>query len=159
MKRLSNILNSSLIMSWFLPIVVSLVLIFDQITKQLIVTKLNEFESIELIPNIFYFTYIQNTGIAFGLFKGSSWPLLIVILLGVGVLFYLAYKIRREPLLFQLGISFVLGGALGNLVDRFYRGAVVDFLDFKIWPVFNIADSFITIGVTILVFAILRQKR
>ncbi len=156
-------MNSSLIsqasLSWFLPVVVTFVYIVDQVSKYFIVLHMDELQSIEIIPNLFNFTFIYNTGIAFGLFRGGSWILVGVILIGISMLIYLAYKIRNEPLIFQLGISFIIGGAFGNLTDRFFRGAVVDFIDFRVWPVFNLADSFITVGVIILSFALLKQKK
>lgn len=120
---------------------------------------LRDTESLPVISNIFHLTLVRNTGIAFGFFHGGSKWLLAAIFLGILVLFYLTFQMRNELLMFRLSFGFVLGGALGNVIDRMTQGAVIDFLDFRIWPVFNLADSFITVGVSILVLLILKGKR
>ena len=141
--------------SWFLPLVSLFVVLADQTSKLYLLARLNDYQSIPVIPNIFHLTLVRNTGIAFGLFHGGSPVLLAAILLGIFILAYLSFKMRRESVLFRLSFGFILGGAIGNLIDRLVRGAVVDFLDFRIWPVFNVADSFITIGVGLLMINIL----
>lgn len=118
-----------------------------------------DYQSIPVIANVFHLTLIHNTGIAFGLFHGGSKFLLGAILIGVVILFYLAYKMRNESMVFRLSLGFILGGAIGNLIDRLTQRAVIDFLDFRIWPVFNLADSFITVGVFILIISILKGHR
>ncbi len=144
---------------WFLPLIVLFVVLLDQASKSLISYYLNNFQSIPVIPDIFHLTLIHNTGIAFGMFHGGSKLLLTVIIIGVSFLFYLAYKMRNETPIFKLGLGFVLGGAVGNLIDRLTCGSVIDFLDFRIWPVFNLADSFITIGVGILILTVLLGRK
>ena len=143
------------ISSWFLPLVVLLVICLDQASKAIMMYYLRDFESIPVIPNIFYLTLVHNTGIAFGLFHGGSKILLAAIFIGILILFFLTFKMRNESFTFRLCFGFILGGAIGNLIDRLTQGAVIDFLDFRVWPVFNLADSFITIEVFVLILIFL----
>ena len=145
--------------SWFLPLIALFVICIDQASKSLMLYNLKDLESIPMIPNVFHLTLVHNTGIAFGLFNGGSRGLLAAICIGIGILFFLAFKMRNEPLVFRLSLGFILGGAIGNLIDRMTQGAVIDFLDFRVWPVFNMADSFITVGVFILILTIIRKNR
>lgn len=149
---------SFLTRQWLLPFVVVLVVLLDQISKWIVILSLLENQSIAMIPGFFHLTLIHNKGIAFGLFHEGAWLLLAAIFLGILVLIFLAYKTRQESFLFRMSFAFVLGGAIGNLIDRLARGAVVDFLDFRIWPVFNLADSFITVGVFILIVTLLKGR-
>jgi len=150
--------KNSFFRKYFLFFIVFIVIGLDQATKAVLSHYLSDFQSITVIPNVFYLTLVHNTGIAFGLFKEGSWLLLIAIFIGIIILIYLASQSKRRTFLSQLSFGFVLGGAFGNLTDRLLKGAVTDFLDFRIWPVFNLADSFITIGVCLLVISILKQK-
>ncbi len=99
----------------------------------------------------FYFknvNFVKNTGITFGLFKGNN---LLFIFINLIIIAVILYYYRKEKKL-QFGLDFVLAGALGNLFDRLVHGYVIDFIDLKIWPVFNLADSFIVIGVGICIY-------
>ncbi len=107
-----------------------------------------------MIRNIFHLTLVHNTGIAFGLFKNQGIFFLGFSLIAICVFSWLLYKQARAQALTRvsrLGFSLIIGGALGNFVDRLQFGYVVDFIDFRIWPVFNVADSAITIGAFILI--------
>ena len=116
-----------------------LIIVLDQITKF-------------LLTNVSFgiFNYTTNTGAAFSLFQEYTNFLIIVSIL---VIVLILYYYKKYPK-YWLGLSFVLGGTLGNLIDRIFLGYVRDFIDFKVWPVFNIADSFNVIGVLILVYLI-----
>jgi len=111
-----------------------------------------EGESIAVLPPLFYLTFIRNPGAAFGMLAGQTLFLIMVALLLLVAAVVLYNRIVKSPPFFQAGAGLVLGGAMGNLIDRLYSGAVTDFLDFKIWPVFNFADAGIVIGVGILIF-------
>jgi signal peptidase II len=139
------------------------VLAIDQIAKALIVWKLPEGESVAVIPGFMDFTHVRNAGVAFGILNNSDsflashkWAvttaLAAMALLGIGL--YARY-IRREEWLARIGLSLILGGAIGNLVDRVHFHNVVDFVDvyFRGWHfwAFNVADASITIG-AVLVF-------
>jgi len=107
----------------------------------------------------FYLTFVQNTGTAFGLFQGNNKALLILALLILAALLYGARGLsERGGFWGALGVALVLGGAVGNVMDRIHYGQVIDFLDFRLWPIFNIADSAITVGtISIMVGLLLRD--
>ena len=126
------------------------VLLLDQITKHLIINYLSFSDSIEVFPFL-HIVSLRNAGAAFGSFKGFGSGFFIVISLAA-ILFVINLLIKRMYNAF--GLSLVLGGAIGNLIDRIRYGNVVDFIDFNIgsfhWPAFNVADSALTIGITIM---------
>ncbi len=112
-----------------------------------------------IYPGIFHLTLVKNTGVAFGLFKGYSIPVTLATLAMIVALFWsLIRRSEARGFLFCMSLGFILGGAAGNLIDRFRFGGVVDFLDFRIWPVFNAADSCITIGAVLLAWQIVRYN-
>ena len=124
-----------------------IVIFIDQITKFLITSNFQLHQSIAIIKNIFYFTFIQNTGAGFGILKNQQWILIWISIFIFGIILYNLDKIKENQRLLQVLVGFILGGTIGNLIDRIFFGYVIDFLDFRIWPIFNFADSFITIGV------------
>jgi signal peptidase II len=131
-----------------------LVVFFDRISKLFFINLLSPGESIPVLRNIFHWTLVHNTGIAFGLFKNQGIFFLGVSLFAIVVFGWLLYHQSREQVLLpssRLAFSLIIGGALGNFIDRLQFGFVIDFIDFRIWPVFNIADSAITIGAFILI--------
>jgi len=136
------------------------IVMLDQLTKFLITSRLSFAESIPVIKNFFHFTLIKNFGIGFGLANtpAARWILVITtIVIILGILYYYK-KIPQKPLPI-ISTSLILGGAIGNLIDRILFGFVIDFLDFQFWPAFNIADSAITIGVIGLIIYFWREKK
>ena len=137
-----------------------LTLAADQLTKYLVVMSLSPGQSLPLIPSVLHLTYVQNTGAAFGLLKGRH-------LLFIGISLIVILWIARELLTHAAGLTstarrayaLILGGAAGNLIDRIRVGSVIDFVDLRVWPVFNLGDSAITIGVTLLVWQSMRRHR
>ncbi|MGJ5633394.1 signal peptidase II [Nostoc edaphicum] len=131
----------------------------DQITKYWVVQTFSLGQTLPLLPGIFHFTYVTNTGAAFSLLSGKvEW--LRWLSLGVSlVLIALALFGPTLNLWDQLGYGLILGGAMGNGIDRFVLGYVVDFLDFRLinFAVFNVADSFISIGIVCLLIASLQK--
>lgn len=111
-----------------------------------------------LLPPVLFLTYVQNTGAAFGLFKGQQWLFLLVSLVVIGWLVreFLVHP-DREPLT-RWAEALILGGTVGNLMDRLRFGYVVDFLDLRVWPVFNVGDSAITIGVALLLVRAIKRR-
>jgi len=141
---------------FWIAAVVSLFL--DQLTKLLIVQNFKLGDTLPLWSGIFHFTYVRNTGAAFSLFsQGGSWLrwLSLAVSLGLIALAWFGPALNRFE---QLGYGFILGGALGNGIDRFAAGYVVDFLDFRLikFPVFNLADVFINVGIACLLIASFR---
>jgi signal peptidase II len=142
-------------------IVVLAVFLLDRWTKSLITTHFFPGESAIVVPHLLWWTYVQNTHGAFGMFGSQPW---LLIGLAVVVLALFAYAFRdavRQSKLVRVAFGAIVGGAIGNIVDRLQHQYVVDFVDFKtIWPnVFNVADSCITVGVIVLILASLRVER
>lgn len=134
-------------------VTVFVVVVFDRAAKLFFQHLLSLGESIALIPNIFHFTLVHNTGIAFGLFKNQGVLFIIVPVIVIVLIVYNLYLCRDDMEISRLNIlafALILAGAIGNLVDRVVYGHVIDFIDLRIWPVFNIADSAITVGTMIL---------
>jgi len=143
-------------------ILISIILIIvslDQITKAYVTERFCYGESFPVLYNIFHITYVTNTGTAFSMFSGYSGLLLIFsICAALGIAVYLFFDKFKKTSGEAIPLSFILGGAVGNLTDRIFRGAVVDFLDLRVLPIFNIADSFITIGMTIIIVEIIIRE-
>ena len=128
-----------------------IVAVLDQLSKVLIRKNLQLNESIPIIKNIFHLTYLTNTGSAFGLFKNLNPFFTIFSVIVVIAIFYIITKVKKNQKLMQFAFGLLLGGTFGNLTDRLIYGAVTDFIDFRIWPVFNAADSAVTISIIIFI--------
>ncbi len=133
------------------------IVFLDQITKFLIKQNLQLNQSIPIIKNILHLTYITNTGSAFGLFKGLNVFFILFSIIVVIAIFYYIKKIVKSEKLLQFAIGLLLGGTIGNLIDRILYGAVIDFIDFRIWPVFNVADSAVTISIIFLILLLWKK--
>ena len=111
-------------------------------------------ESVAVLSPIFYFTYIQNPGAAFGLFAHKT-EFFIAITIIILIAIFLGYRyLSGGSRLMEVGLGLVAGGALGNLIDRVRIGRVIDFLDFRVWPVFNLADTAIVVGAGLLIWGL-----
>ena len=133
--------------------------ILDQITKALVIFFFELYESIVILP-FFNITFVVNYGFAFGLFNNPSLnQILVSIVILIIILYFLYMLMKTQDKIFQLTLIIILAGAIGNFIDRIYRGFVVDFIDIYIgkfhWPAFNIADSCITVGFVIMMINIL----
>lgn len=140
-------------------IVIFIVVALDQLSKYYISHVMLPHMSVPVIPQIFHITYILNSGAAFGILENKRLLFILIalfILAGVG---YFYRKIPPHYRLFRLGIGLMAGGAIGNLIDRIATGYVIDFFDFRIWPVFNIADMAIVCGVIMMIYTILFMKK
>ncbi len=137
-------------------IVVPFILFLDQLTKFIVTKELTVGQSIPFLEGILHFTLIHNRGAAFGILKGQV-PFFILTS-GIAVALIAINLKKNKRALYSLSLSLILAGALGNLIDRLFLGYVVDFIDFRIWPVFNIADSAITVGAILLGYSILKSK-
>jgi len=144
---------------WRIIVVAGLVILLDWWTKRWVLKSMMVGES-RKVTAYFYLTHVHNTGSAFGLFQGNNHALFILALIILGFLFYSARGLSEEGgRCGEIGVALVLGGALGNLIDRIQFGHVVDFLDFRIWPVFNVADSAITVGALTLAWGLTFRER
>jgi signal peptidase II len=144
---------------WFgLLAVAFAAVVADQVTKQIVVSSLELGESVHVVGPL-EIRHVTNPGIAFGLF--SSWATAVTVLTAVAVgwmLFYFARSGARHPVL-PVALGLLIGGSVSNLIDRLRLGHVTDFLDLRFWPAFNLADSFIVIGVAILLGALVSAER
>lgn len=147
---------------WVLPLVALAALTVDQWTKYLVVSNLELYESWVPLPalaNLFTIHHVTNTGAAFGLFQNGSLVFAVVAIV-VSVVIVLYYRhLPDGEWLVRLSLGLQLAGALGNLIDRVRVGHVIDFLDFQVWPVFNLADASIVCGVILLAYLLLREER
>lgn len=133
---------------------IPVIFLVDLVSKIWVIRHFEEGRGVALWPGVFHLTRVNNTGAAFGLFKTAGAALTLVSIACVAVLFWFAWR-ESEPArpagTRLVGLCLVIGGALGNFWDRIRYGYVVDFLDFRVWPVFNLADSAITVGMLILI--------
>jgi len=136
-----------------------LVVLLDQFTKILATKYLSLGFPFPVIKNILSFTLVYNQGAAFGVLKNQT-PFFIIASVFAVILIVLNLKANKhkQPLIYSISLSFILAGAIGNLIDRLRYGYVIDFIDLHVWPVFNIADSAITIGAILLGWSILFKK-
>ncbi len=150
----------------FYSIAVTIILL-DQISKLLVQQTLRLGEIIPVIPSFFNLTYVLNPGAAFGFLASAPAAIRSPFFTAISILaalFIVYYRFRHPAISFPaaLGLAFILGGAVGNLIDRLRLGMVVDFLDFYYggyhWPAFNVADSGITVGVALMVFEIFMER-
>jgi signal peptidase II len=139
-------------------LIVFAIIVLDQVTKYLIVNALSSYDSIEIFPFL-HIVNVRNTGAAFGSFKslGSSF----FIIISVAAIIFIVYLLMKRAYN-TFGLSFILGGAVGNLIDRVLYGQVVDFVDFSIgsyhWPAFNVADSALSVGIIIILMTSVLRK-
>jgi signal peptidase II len=130
-------------------------LIADQAVKHLVRTTMVQGQSIPIIENIFHITYIENPGAAFGILANQRMLFLILTAVIVGVMIYLYCSLSNKKSLTAISLGIVVSGAIGNFIDRFIQGTVTDFLDFRIWPIFNIADIAICVGLALICYFII----
>jgi signal peptidase II len=148
----------SILMNVYFLLTGVVVLVVDQITKYLISIRVAEGSTIEVIPRFLYFMNIKNTGAAFGMFQSYTKILTIVSLVAIFLIIILKVMLNLEYVFYNISLGFILGGALGNLVDRYFIGEVTDWISFSFFgPIFNIADSFIVIGFILIIILILRE--
>jgi signal peptidase II len=131
------------------------VLLVDQLTKYLVVTNFFVGKSIPIIEDVFHLTYVRNQGAAFGIMQGQQ-LFFIVVTIAIIVAVIIFYKeLPLHNIMNRIALGLILGGAIGNLIDRIRLGYVIDFIDLRVWPVFNVADSAVVIAVVILSYWLL----
>jgi signal peptidase II len=148
--------------------VAGLIVCLDQITKTLVDRTMALYESRSIVDGLLKLTYVQNRGAAFGILSDADlpnqhWMLAVVSLLALGAIAFYAWKLPANARMPRLALALIMGGAVGNLLDRLRLGYVVDFVDVfwgpHHWPAFNVADSAISIGVALLLLDILRHPQ
>ena len=142
---------------WLVVIVVAVFL--DQLTKYLTVLHLKPVDTVPIIEDVLHLTYVENTGAAFGMMKDARWVFMITSTLAIiGILVYLFWK-RPESKLECLSLAFIVGGGIGNMIDRTVLGYVVDMIDFRLinFAVFNVADSFVCVGAGLMILHLILE--
>ncbi|MFN8485903.1 MAG: signal peptidase II [Anaerolineae bacterium] len=138
------------------------VLILDQISKWLVVSNIPlgaEWAPTPWLVNTLVFTHTTNTGAAFGLAPDAGWIFVVIaVIVVLGIIFYYD-KLPTDHWMVRVALGLLLGGSIGNLIDRLTRGSVVDFIDVRVWPIFNVADSAIVVGVFILFYYLLKEEK
>ncbi len=136
-------------------ILIIFLIMLDQISKYYVQVNLLENESIPVIGNIFYITYVHNYGAAFGILRNQKiFFIVITTAVVIGTFFFLRTQPKVHPAM-KYSLTLIIAGAIGNLIDRIQFGYVRDFFDFRIWPVFNIADMAIVCGAALLSYYLL----
>lgn len=134
------------------------VVILDQFSKYIVVENMALGESIPIIEEVFHLTYILNPGAAFGMFAHNRLFFIAIAVVVIGIIIWARREILASPWEVKAGCGLFLGGAIGNLIDRARQGLVIDFFDFRIWPVFNIADIAICTGVGLIIWNLLKTE-
>ena len=131
---------------WIIVIVASVLL--DQITKMIVVNSMELYQSVCVIDKVFSFTYIHNYGAAWGMLSDHRWVFILVTAIAIVILPIFLYRYRKLHFMFGFSLSLIIGGAIGNMIDRVFLGYVVDFLEatFIDFPVFNVADICVVCG-------------
>jgi len=111
-----------------------------------------------IIPHVFHITRVHNTGVAFGLFRDNGILSLVFVIVGIVLLIIILYNMRTFSRLGRIACAFIVGGAVGNIIDRIRFGYVIDFIDLQIWPVFNIADTCISVAAGLLLISLLLNR-
>lgn len=153
--------------TWFYLALIALLVVIDQLTKWMVLRGVSLYSSVVVIPGFFNITHIHNRGAIFGAFSqvGNLHVYIVLTLASLVALGLVIYYFVVTPAAergVKISLTFILAGALGNLIDRVFRGYVIDFLDFYVgrwhWPFFNVADSSITIGAILLLFFFIKRK-
>ncbi|MEQ7216368.1 signal peptidase II [Enterococcus asini] len=142
-------------------IIAALLVVCDQLVKYWVVSNLSLGEAMNVIPNFFSLTYYQNSGAAWSILQGQMWFFAIVTFVAVPLCIWLLWKNRRGSKFYSLALGLVIAGALGNFIDRMRLGYVVDMFqtDFMNFPIFNVADMCLTIGVVMVFIYALFEER
>lgn len=143
-----------------LPVMMTVILVLlDQGTKWQALRTLKPMGNMTVLPGVLDFTFVENRGVAFGMFAGKRWLiLLLTVVIAAGLVYYYRKLPRTRAYQWvRAALVLILSGAIGNIIDRVFRGYVVDFFEvtFIQWPVFNVADIYVVVGVALLIFLIL----
>ncbi len=158
---LKEVLKKGKILLEILAIIICVLLVaVDQLTKLYAINEIRPNGFVTVIDNFYYFVYVENRGAAFGMLQNKQWFFIVVTLLIFAAFGYIMLKYKIEGKLFLAAVVLIFGGGIGNLIDRIFRGYVVDFLQFSFFsPVCNLADYFITVGAVLLVISVLFCKK
>ncbi len=138
-------------------IIIIFTVIFDQITKIIALNYLKDSSDITAIPGILGFSYVENKGAAFGIFSDNRWIFMVFSTIAIIAMVYFLATLKKQSLIYIVSLSFLVGGGIGNMIDRIARGYVIDFFKFLFvkFAVFNVADCFVTVGAVLLAIYLL----
>ena len=144
-------------MTVILIAVIAAVIGLDQLTKWLTVVNLAEYESFPVWQDVFHFTYVKNTGMAFGMLKDHRWVFMVFSTIAIVALIVYLFRFRPESRWMQISMAMIIGGGIGNMIDRIFLGYVIDFIDVTLinFAVFNVADSFVCVGAGIMIVCLI----
>ena len=134
-----------------------IIIIMDQVTKYIVSTKIPLNSSIEVIPGIIFISHVKNSGAAFGIFQNRTNVFIVISIIAIILIIILKIKLNLDSIFYNISLGFILGGAIGNLIDRIVFREVIDFIHLRYFAVFNVADSFICIGFGIVIILILKN--
>lgn len=140
-------------------VLIILVIVLDQLSKYLTLISLSPNDTFAVIEDVFHFTHIQNRGAAFGMLSSHRWLFMAVSVIGIVALFVWLILAKPQSKWTRIGVSFIIGGGIGNMIDRIVLGYVVDMIDCRFinFYVFNIADSFVCIGCAMVFIGLIRE--
>ena len=147
----------NILMNVYFLVTAVLVLVADQITKNIIIERVPVNSSIEIIRGFLYITHVKNSGAAFGMFQNYTKILTIISVVAIILIIILKVILKLNFAFYNVSLGFILGGAVGNLIDRYFLGEVTDFINLTFIPVFNIADSSLVIGFCLIIILIIRE--
>jgi len=140
-------------------LVATVAFVADRLSKAVVVRLMTPNQSIPVIPGVFHLTLVKNPGAAFGMLANQRTLFLVITGVVIVAVLYYSRLVGPEQTLLQVSLGLQMAGAAGNLIDRATSGLVVDFLDVRIWPVFNVADSAVVVGTGLLILALLRTPQ
>lgn len=138
-------------------LIIVLCIAADQLTKICAAANLKEISTLPIIENIFHFTYVENRGAAFGMLADHRWVFMILSVVGIAAIFVYLTVTKPKSWWMRLALCFIVGGGVGNMIDRIARGYVIDFIDCRFidFYVFNVADSFVCVGCAMFIIAVI----
>ena len=143
-------------------VIAAAAIFLDQITKLLVVQNISEGASVEGIRGVFRLTYIENKGAAFGMLSEHRWVFMVLSTVAIVAILIYLWKEKPRSILVRLSLGMILGGGIGNMIDRIFRGFVVDFIDLQFIPfwsyIFNVADIFVCVGCGLLILHLILSE-
>lgn len=138
-------------------LIIVLCIAADQLTKICAAANLKDISTLPIIENIFHFTYVENRGAAFGILADHRWVFMILSVVGIAAIFVYLTVTKPKSWWMRLALCFIVGGGVGNMIDRIARGYVIDFIDCRFinFYVFNVADSFVCVGCAMFIIAVI----
>lgn len=135
-------------------------IVLDRISKQLVLKYISKGEIVKCIPGVFHLTYLENKGAAFGMLANNRWVFMVFSVVAIALMIWYIIKDNPQSMWVKTSLGLLLGGGIGNMIDRVFRGSVTDFIDFEFvrFYVFNIADACVTVGCAILIVYVICES-